>query len=398
MVDEEKLGRYVLFPSHDARMAHPAVRAVCADVAQAAGIRIDREAILAFLRDLSQPSFDAHKTQHGVRFPVTFASVEDEVNFLAVLALLNAFSGYRIDFHKATGHGAYDNVRRMVLGLYLSAEGEAANLSAEGLQHVTPSTLAQLLGVPTHTEAPHPSLPMVTVGVQGGPLKEPLELAATVCRETGAFLQQRHMPHLGAYVLQACEAAATTDDADAALLAFLTEVPAFDDTYEWEGRRVCLWKKAYFLVHVLRGLLERPVLPPALVHLREYYATHKPAPLPLFVDNVLPTMLVTRHILSLEACTDSALSAWKAVPQQGGANEVEGPRLSRDSAYRVRAAALAAGAQIVEMAHAMARTTPDKAWLATMTEEQLDAYLWSHAKDPAFRCVPRLCERGTSMY
>lgn len=378
-------------------MALQDVRAACADVAHGAGIRIDGGAIRTFLQMLLEDTFEALKTQHGLRFPLAFASAEDEVNFVAVLALLNAFSGYRVDFHRATGHGAYDNVRRMVLGLYLSADGDAANLSAEGLAHVTPAMLAQLLGVPTHTEAAHPTLPGVTVGVPGGPLKEPLELAASMCRETGAFLKARHMPSLGAYVLQACEAAAATDDADSAFLASITEVPAFDDTFMEGDHGVHLWKKAYFLLHALRGLLARPALPPALVHLREHYKVHRPAPLPMFVDNVVPTMLATLGILSFADCPEPALRTWQAVPQEG-ADKVDGPRLSRDAAYRVRAAALAAGAQIVEMAHEMARTSPDKAWLATMTEEQLDAYLWSRAKDPAFRCVPRLSERGTKMY
>ncbi|WFD20340.1 hypothetical protein MCAP1_002584 [Malassezia caprae] len=379
-------------------MALHDVRAVCADVAQDAGIRVDEERIRAFLQSLTQDAFEPRKTQHGLRFPLAFASVEDEVNLVAVLALLNAFSGYRIDFHKATGHGAYDNVRRMILGLYLSVDGDAASLSAESLAHVTPAMLAQLLGVPTHTEAPHPTLPMVTVGTQGGPLKEPLELAASMCRDTGAFLLKRHIPSLGAYVLQACEAAAATDDADAAFLAALTEVPAFDDTFVDRGRRVHLWKKAYFLLHAVRGLLERSALPAALAHLRTYYAGHAPAPLPMFVDNVVPTMLATLRILSFADCTEPALRDWKPEPQEGGASDVQGPCLSRDAAYRVRAAALAAGAQVVEVAHDMARASPDKAWLATMTEEQLDAYLWSRAKDPDLRCVPRLCERGTAMY
>lgn len=394
MVDEEKLGRRTA-PPPTTRMALQDVRAVCAVVAHDAGIRIDDEGIRAFLQSLTQDEFERLKTQHGLRFPLAFGSIEDEVNFVAVLALLNAFSGYRIDFHKATGHGAYDNVRRMVLGLYLSADGDAASLSAEGLAHVTPAMLAQLLGVPTHTEAPHPTLPMVTVGTQGGPLKEPLELAASMCRDTGAFLQQRHMPSLGAYVLQACEAATATDDADAAFLAAITQVPAFDDTFVDRDRHLHLWKKAYFLLHTLRGFLERPALPPALAHLRTYYEAHTPAPLPMFVDNVVPTMLATFRILSFVDCPEPALRHWQPEPQEG---HLQGPCLSRDAAYRVRAAALAAGAQIVEVAHDMARASPDKAWLAAMTEEQLDAYLWSRAKDPAFRCVPRLCERGTKMY
>ncbi|WFD28027.1 hypothetical protein MNAN1_003035 [Malassezia nana] len=339
-------------------MALDKVRAACADVADAAGIVIDRDAIHAFLQTLKKQDFDKHKTEHGLRFPLTFASFEDEVNWISVLALLNAFSGYRIPFHEATGHGAYDNVRRMVLGLYLSDD---AGLSAASLAQMTSAQLAQILGVPTHTETRHPTLPFVTVGTRGGPLDEPLELAATVCRETGAFLQQRHLPNLGAYVLEACEAAAAAEDADEAWIAAIRKVSGFDDAFTDHGQCVFLGKKAYFLLHALRSMLQRPDLPPALSHLRAYYETHKPAPLPMFVDNVVPTMLMAHHILSFAGSAEPALRAWQAVPQTGTA-AVEGPCLSRETAYRVRAAALAAGAQIVNMAHTLAQTSPDKAF------------------------------------
>ena len=98
----------------------------------------------------------------------------------------------------------------------------------------------------------------------------------------------------------------------------------------------------------------------------------------MFVDNVIPTMLHHYGILKTDEASSDALRAWTA--------SEEGVVLSKDDAYRIRAAALAAGARIVERA-----TTG-------MTEVELDGYLWSVAKDPELRKIPRISEQDTMMY
>lgn len=365
------------------------IRSHCAEAAEHAHIDVSESAIDAFLQSLKEPDFKALKTQHGLRFPLRFSSFMDQLNFVAVLAMLNAFSGYRAAFHQATGHGAFDCVRKIVLGMYLSTDDCNSALDAQALERVTPSTLAQLLGVPTHTEKPHPSLPGVVMGTIGGPLHEPLDMAAKMCTETAAFLKARQHKNLASYVWAVCERASLHDHVESCIVEGLADVPAFYDALD-KPYPVPLMKKALFLVRALQGLVmdaEPNTLPALMQGLAERWRHGYAEPLPMFVDNVIPTMLTYLGILQFEHST--ILSTWHPAPQDGCTS---GPLLNRCDAYHVRAAALVAGARIVERAQTSAT------WISSITEEQLDAFLWSIAKRPEFRCIPRLAEQHTSMY
>lgn len=370
-----------------------ALRPSCAAAAERAHLRIDRAAVDRFLRGIDKSEYEVLCKQHGLSFPLRFASLADEVNFVAVLALLNAFSGYRVEFHRTTGHGAYDCIRRILLGLYLSESD--APLGTDALANVSASQLAEILGVPTHTEAPHPKLPFVTVGTVGGPLHEPLSMAARACNDVAAFLRSARAASLGTYLLAACADAAVADDADSYLLEVIASVPGFDDAADIDGERILIMKKALFLLNALRMRLasDLPIeAPRGAQALAARWRTVPPAPLPMFVDNVLPTMLLHLGVLDASESGITALAACSMEPADGDA---PGPLLSREDAYRVRAATLYAGSQIVARAAELAAERP---WLATLTETDLDGYLWSIAKKDELRRIPRLAERHTCMY
>jgi len=348
------------------------IRSHCAEAAERAHIGVNEDAMDAFLDTLDESEFSALNTQHGLRFPLRFSSFMDQLNFVAVLAMLNAFSGYRAAFHQATGHGAFDCIRKIVLGMYLSADEGDSALDTLALERVTPSTFAQLLGVPTHSETPHPSLPGVVVGTIGGPLREPFEMAAKMCVETAAFLKASRHEHVESCIVEG-----------------LAEVPAFYDALD-SPYPIPIMKKALFLVRALQGLVldaEPHTLPRLMQILSERWRHGLGEPLPMFVDNVIPTMLTYLGILQFEHST--ILSTWHPAPQDGCTS---GPLLNRCDAYHVRAAALVAGARIVE------RARTSSTWISSITEEQLDAYLWSMAKRPEFRCISRLAEQHTGMY
>lgn len=157
-----------------------------------------------------------------------------------------------------------------------------------------------------------------------------------------------------------------------------------------------------------------------------------PKSLPMFVDNVIPTMLVHLGIIDLSECHVKALKEWgkevviakaersqqqKAQGEAEGEGEstkrktevVKGPELTKDEAYIIRAAALDAGEKIKRRAIHLASSSLssssgeadklDLAWLNQMNEVDIDGYLWSVAKDDKeLRKVPRLVERSTVMY
>ena len=350
------------------------VRAAAADAAAAAHIAVDTPAIDRVLRGIDAQAFARLRTNHGGSVPLRFESPDEHLNFVCVMVLLNACSGYRDAFHAATGRGAADNMRRLALGLFLTHNDGPSPLSAAGLERLRAPLLAEVLGVSLHTEAPHPVLPGVTVGTRGGPLADALDALAEMCRTTGAFLMSRGCADLGTYVARAVEAALADSAAPLdVLLGALAEVPGFADARTVDGRQVYIYKKAFLLIHTL--LTSDRIGHPALAALAARSRADIVPQLPLFVDNVIPTLLIHWGVLT-------------------NVDVPPGHELSHDAGYRIRAAALAAGSQIAARAHALA-SEPSLPFLAHVTEAELDAYLWSIAKEPALRALPRLAEKST---
>ncbi|KAJ3181594.1 hypothetical protein HDU85_003536 [Gaertneriomyces sp. JEL0708] len=390
-------------------------RAAASKVREEANIKICIEAADRLLKNLSKENFDRLKSQHGVAFPLIFPNLVTEVNFLSVLALLNTLSGYRAPFHKATGQGAYQNVLKLLFGLYIGGgqDSDATSgsnaLSARGLKSLDAATVAELLGVTLHEEKPHESIPGLVVGIRGGDINEAIELVVGACNETGERLLQRGYANLGVFVLEALKEAegikktkSDTAAADYFVERLVTVIPGFADMSLALGNQpVYIFKKASFLLFALHHRLSKletssPAVP-------------DPSVLPMFVDNVIPTMLVDLGIVDLSECKLAKLQQWgkesislrNRIAQGEGANlpkVVEGPRLTREEAYVVRAAAVDAGQVVIKRAKELGKEASLE-WLGTMTEADLDGYLWSVAKDdPLLRKIPRMVERNTIMY
>lgn len=165
----------------------------------------------AIRRLLFSPSFTSTfqrlRVAHGMALPLNFPSVLAELNILSLLSLLNFASGYRVPLHKATGRGAFDNIRAFVFSLYISSSigGEGDLLSARGMQSIDEGKVAELMGVAdkVHTEKKHASIPGVTVGELGGPVYEVVQMITRVLQETGEVLVKGGYQDLGAFVLEA---------------------------------------------------------------------------------------------------------------------------------------------------------------------------------------------------
>ncbi|KAE8232538.1 hypothetical protein CF326_g2428 [Tilletia indica] len=394
------------------------VRKSCAEAREASDILISEEAIDAFLRGLDQETFEALKVKHGVNFPLQFPSIASEVNFLSVLALLNTLSAYRSAFHKSTGQGAYQNVLRLMMGMFLSSPDSdtspSSKLSAQGLATLTEADVAALLNVTLHDERPHESIPGLIVGsARGGVMAEPVGLVVSICNDTGRRLLEMKAGNLGEFVLRilveaSAEVGKKGDEAGCDLFVerLVSALPGFADmtTLSPSKTPVYLFKKAFFLLYALQARLAK-----TSTDLR----VPNTASLPMFVDNVIPTMLVHYKIIQFGDKAPASLIQWgndaqsskssedtsAAAPSDGKAPPIEGPNLSKEEAYRVRAAALDAGAAIVARIKVLVEKEPELAWMAQVNEVDVDGYLWTVAKDdPALRKVPRLVERGTVMY
>lgn len=143
---------------------------------------------------------------------------------------------------------------------------------------------------------------------------------------------------------------------------------------------VYLFKKVFFLIF---GIYQRLALRPKDSTTR-LPRLPDPKVLPMFVDNVLPTMCLYLGFIDASESTVPALREWarqneefKTMLREKGADGVpkekkvtEGPRLTAEEAYVVRAAALDVGRVAMERVEELSGRE-GLAWLNGMTEADL---------------------------
>lgn len=112
---------------------------------------------------------------------------------------MNTLSGYRLPLHKATGDGAYQNIIKILVGLFITGDDK---LTSRGLSELTAEEIAGILGVSLFSEKPHESLPGVTVGTKGGEVAEAVDLVVKACNETGKALLEAGYKSLGDLVVE----------------------------------------------------------------------------------------------------------------------------------------------------------------------------------------------------
>jgi len=115
--------------------------------------------------------------------------------------------------------------------------------------------------------------------------------------------------------------------------------------------------------------------------------------LPVFSDNVVPSILIHLGVIDLSSATlgldklfldvdadallqpaASAENTIKGVPK-------EGPVLTSEQSYALRAAAVYACEVVVSTARSLAITDQKSSWVNSITLPELDGWLWAGAKD-----------------
>ncbi|KZT04688.1 uncharacterized protein LAESUDRAFT_737883 [Laetiporus sulphureus 93-53] len=377
-------------------------------------------------------TFDRLRTAHGYTMPLNFPSALVELNLISILSLLNFGSGYRVPLHTATGRGAFDNIRAFVFGLYISSAtgtGEGDYLSAKGMRDIREHTVADLMGVAesVHVERAHESIPAVTVGELGGPVWELVQLVTETMNETGSVLVDTGYPDLGSFVLEALKEgerakhASSGDDpnidCDVVLERLVRVIPAFRDMATVNKHPIYCFKKALLTIHAIALRFGPPESSSSI-------PVPRTADLPIFVDNVIPSLLVHLGVIDLST-SEPLLGLSTIFPDAGKAEQLEsllsaaappsepdtkapqskevpkeGPILSVQQAYILRAAAIDACELIVHTAHEMATSGGEElAWLKDITAPELDAWLWAVAKDREdYRKLERFVLRNTPYF
>ncbi|KAI0730218.1 hypothetical protein C8Q72DRAFT_874924 [Fomitopsis betulina] len=381
-----------------------AVRESSKAIREWANITVSDASIERLLRSPAfTSSFPRLRTAHGYALPLAFPSPAAELNLLATLSLLNFGSGYRAPLHAATGRGAFDSVRALVFAMYISSSAEDVDyLGAAGMRGVSAQAVAELMGVEgkINVERAHETIRGLVVGERGGPVWELVQLVTRVLNETGEVLVRGGYPDLGAFVLEALrEARDAEGGCDVVLERLVRAIPAFQDMAVVQGHSVYCFKKALLTIHTLArrfsGASSIPIPPGS-------------DGLPIFADNVIPSLLIHLGVLDLSS-TPPSLGLTGLFPGAGSPDTLlaeapaqeldveveEGPVLTAEQAYVLRAAAVDACERIVEVARGQ-DGAEDVAWMREVSAPEVDGWLWAVAKDRAdYRKLGRFVLRDT---
>ncbi|OQR93367.1 hypothetical protein ACHHYP_02617 [Achlya hypogyna] len=331
-----------------------AVRATCAALmAQTTQVKIDEVKVASFADDLDMTQFNA--LSEPVRYPLSFRSLADELNFMGMAASLTAplmHTGYRVPLHAITDRGAHETMTFGAIGLFISEP----RLDAKFLRGLSLESVASYFSLPT--ERDEQLSPGIYIA-KPGPLKPLAEAIQQVLNDAGRIVLERGFDDLGAF-LTAQIKGATPTTAAALVETLATTFPAFRDVSP-DGSVVLLKKAQCFVASLYRRFhAEDPA-----------FAFEDIANLTAFSDNVLPCVLRAMGILQYTDELADQIASNTLLPK--GGVEVE-----------LRAAAVVACDKIV------AATGLDMI--------ALDSYLWRVGKEPAYRSLPRHATQDTVFY
>ncbi|KDQ57715.1 hypothetical protein JAAARDRAFT_35401 [Jaapia argillacea MUCL 33604] len=395
---------------------------------QKSNIKIESDSIKRLLVSPAfTTSFKRVSGYHGLAFPLNFVNSLAELNFLSILSLLNFASGYRVPLHKQSGRGAWDSIRALLFSMFLgSSTGSGDFLSGEGMKAITDQKVSELMGLSVHTEKPHETIIGITVGELGGPAYELVKLVTKTLNETGNVLVDGGYKDLGCFVLEALKEGEKvkiqkgTPDADVEVVLerLVRAFPGFRDMGEVDGQPIYCFKKALFLIcgiTVRFGSLSKSKSPTPPFPIPDI------TNIPICADNVIPSLLIYLGVIDLSESPESLSSLFPksdldsllAVDPTSSAVEKkppkevpkEGPILTNDQAFILRAAAIDTCELIVEHARTI-EVPPTQGedgesleWIRKISLLEIDTWLWAVAKDRSdYRKLERFVLRNTVFF
>ena len=133
--------------------------------------------------------------------------------------------------------------------------------------------------------------------------------------------------------------------------------------------------------------------------------------MPIFSDNVVPSMLVHLGIIDLSSATlgldkvfpdvnaDALLRPVSSVEETTKSDPKAGPALTSEQSYALRAAAIYTCEVVVSIAQGLAIADQNLLWVNSITLPELDAWLWAGAKDRVdYRRLSRFSLTNTEFF
>ncbi|KAI8967336.1 hypothetical protein BDF20DRAFT_900516 [Mycotypha africana] len=344
-----------------------AVRSSCQAFVDTSPVTISDKCIDNFLTSLDKDQYEKLAYDSTMKMPLKFETIEDEINFVALIDLLNFGSGYRIPLHELAGRGAFDTIRFGCMSFHIGGKP----MTAEALKNMTIFEVAEAFQIPIDTEVRHEKLDFVTV-TEPTPLKPFAAGLTAVLNTTGDFLLNNNYKDLASFIMEHVK---KHPQNAVSLVGHLTKaLPGLHDCYQFSANEspVYLFKKAQIIVYHLWFTFKEQV--PDLFDFKDIDE------LTVFSDNVIPTMLIHLGVIT------NVPEAWQ--------DDIDKNKdLSVKAATTLRAAAVVACEEIVRKARSGLGPVNE-----TMTTGGLDVYLWQLGKVGDFRKIHRFQLRDTVMF
>ncbi|KAG0173758.1 hypothetical protein DFQ28_011251 [Apophysomyces sp. BC1034] len=343
------------------------VRSTCKACVDNSPVKVSQQGIRSFLEKLDKHQFEELAVDTPMHMPVKFETVADEINFIALIDLLNFGSGYRIPLHQLAQRGAFDTIRFGAMSFHIGG----TPLTAETFKSITAFEVSETFQFPIDREVHPPNMPFVTM-TEPTELKPLADGIASVLNSTGEFLHKHNYKDLASFILDVTKSGGQPPSAVKLVEHLVRALPGLHDFYQIDGADVYLFKKAQIMTYHL-WMFFKDQLP-------DHFNFSDINELTIFSDNVIPTLLEHMGVIEIP-------KEWK--------DDMEADiDLGETRATILRAAAVIACEDIVRHTRSLQPLGPVK----NMSEGDLDVYLWRLGKVGEYRSVPRFQLRDTVMF
>ncbi|KAI8988849.1 hypothetical protein BDB01DRAFT_783352 [Pilobolus umbonatus] len=338
-----------------------AIRSSCSTYTEKSPIKISQEGIDRFLLTLDRAQFTELSEDALIRLPLRFSTVHEELNFIAVIDLLNFGSGFRIPLHELAGRGAFDTIRFGAMSFHIGG----TPMDAKTFKDMSVHQVSEIFQFPIDREVRHETLDFVTL-TEPTVLKSFAVAIQSVLNSTGDVLSSKGYKDLADFIMD--QVKKEPQNARALLKQLVSTFPGLQDAYKLNGQVVYVYKKAQIMIYHLYITFKEQL--PTLFDFKDIQE------LTVFADNVIPTLLIHLNIIEVP-------EAWK----EDIASNTE---LSLETTTALRAASIVACDKVIAVN--ASRAGPH------MTAGELDTYLWRVAKEGEYRKLPRIQYRDTVMF
>ncbi|KAI7852410.1 hypothetical protein BDC45DRAFT_537304 [Circinella umbellata] len=347
-----------------------AVRSSCRDLTENSPVKVSSNGIESFLKNLDKHRFEELSIDTPMRMPLKFSSLAEELNFVALIDLLNFGSGYRVPLHELAGRGAFDTIRFGAMSFHIGG----TPMDAETFSSMTAFKVSEIFQFPIDREVKPKDMPFITM-TEPTELKPLADGIVSVLNTTGEFLKQHNYKDLSTFILDVTKPVPGQKPSASKLVEHLVKaLPGLRDTYTLnDNQPVYILKKAQILVY----------------HLWMFFHDQQPDrfdfedidQLTVFADNVVPTLLI--HLGVLE------------IPENWQKDIQDGQDMGETRATILRAASIVACEDIAKLAN---QGDSSVSSVTRMNEGELDVYLWRLGKEGDYRKIPRFALRDTVMF